>query len=64
MDEEKKYGGSAVLTRPCGMLPSPDEALEVLRQAEERRLAGVPGISAEELIEGLERIRAKYVQKI
>ena len=44
-----------------GRLPGPNEALEVLRQAEERRLAGVPGIPAEEVIEELERIVAENV---
>jgi hypothetical protein len=44
-----------------GRLPGPNEALEALRQAEERRLAGVPGIPAEEVIEELERIVAENV---
>ncbi|MCL1894369.1 MAG: hypothetical protein FWG02_09075 [Holophagaceae bacterium] len=47
-----------------GRLPGPHEALELLRQAEERRLAGVPGIPVEEVIKGLERIRAKHAKKI
>jgi len=57
------FGADALLTKQ-GRLPGPNEALEVLRQAEERRLAGVPGIPAEEVIKGLERIRAKHAKKI
>jgi hypothetical protein len=60
MENEKKHGDSAVLTMPYGMLPGPDEALEVLLQAQERRMAGIPGIPAEEVIEKMRRTIAKY----
>jgi hypothetical protein len=43
-------------------LPGPEDALELLRQAKQRRLAGIPGIPAEEVIAAMERIRAKHVQ--
>ncbi|MCL1908698.1 MAG: hypothetical protein FWG12_04950 [Holophagaceae bacterium] len=61
------YGIDAPSMKPIadpplnGRLPGPNEALEALRQAEERRLAGVPGIPAEEVIEELERIVAENV---
>jgi hypothetical protein len=45
-------------------LPKYVSGLEQLRQAEEDRLAGVPGIPAEEVIAELGRIRAKYAKKI
>ena len=62
-----------VMTKPSndplanlyGRLPStPEEILEALRKAEERRLAGKPGVPAEEVIKGLDRIRAKHAKKI
>jgi hypothetical protein len=54
--------GSDLLSRLDGRLPSsPDEIREALRQAEERRLAGIPGVPAEEMIEELERILAEDV---
>jgi hypothetical protein len=58
-----------VLTKPSsdllanlnGRLPStPEEILETLRQAEESRLAGIPGVPAEEVIEKLRRTIAKH----
>jgi hypothetical protein len=56
---------SDLLAKLNGRLPStPDEILETLRLAEENRLAGVPGVPAEEVIEELERIRAKHAKKI
>jgi len=56
---------SDLLAKLNGRLPStPDEILETLRLAEENRLAGVPGVPAEEVIEELERIRAKHTKKI
>ena len=45
---------------PGADLPKYVSGLEQLRQAEEDRLAGVPGIPAEEVIAELGRIRAKY----
>ena len=57
----------AVLTKPSnslladlnGRLPStPEEILEQLRQAEVDRLAGIPGVPAEEVIAELDRIVA------
>jgi hypothetical protein len=51
-----------LLTNLNGRLPStPDEILEQLRQAEERRLAGVPGVPAEEVNAEVERIVAGNV---
>jgi hypothetical protein len=41
------------------MLPGPEDALDILRQAEESRLAGVPGVPIEVMLEELERIVAK-----
>jgi hypothetical protein len=53
---------SDILANLNGMLPStPEEILETLRQAEESRLAGIPGVPAEEVIEELERIVAGNV---
>jgi hypothetical protein len=42
-----------------GRLPGPDEALELLRRAEEGRQAGIPGVPAEVMFEELERILAE-----
>ena len=51
---------SDLLARLNGRLPnSPEEILEALHQAEERRLAGIQGVPAEEMIEELERILAE-----
>jgi hypothetical protein len=43
-----------------GRLPGPDEALELLRQAEESRLAGIPGVPIKEVIEEMRRAIAKH----
>ena len=43
-----------------GRLPGPNEALELLHQAKESRLAGIPGIPAEEVIEKMRRTIAKH----
>jgi len=52
---------SDLLANLNGRLPStPEEILEALRQAEESRLAGIPGVPAEEVVEEMRRIIAKH----
>jgi len=52
---------SDLLAKLNGRLPStPEEILETLRLAKESRLAGIPGVPAEEVIEDMRRIIAKH----
>jgi hypothetical protein len=52
---------SDLLAKLNGRLPStPEEILETLRLAQESRLAGIPGVPAEEVIEDMRRIIAKH----
>jgi hypothetical protein len=55
---------SDLLAKLNGRLPStPEEILETLRLAQESRLAGIPGVPAEEVVEKLRRTIAKH-QKV